>query len=106
MRKKIKVSISKEMYNFLMNDIKKFNLNICRFNNNLIKHYLENSFKVNTNKIKNEKIIQFLLDENLVDAYFRFFSESDIKTETIFLKAIYTDYLSKNEDIREKIIKM
>lgn len=105
MKKKIKVSINKEMYDRLMSDIKKFNLSISRFNNQLIKFYLKNTFKLTIDKIKNEKIIQFLLDENLINDYFRFFYESDIKTETVFLRSIYTDYLSQDMEIREKIIK-
>lgn len=105
MPKKVKTSISQEIYDVLINDRDYFEIEIGSIGNRLIKYYRSKKLDIDNNSVdKKSKMIQFNLNNENDKMFFDILNDMKIDLESEFLRRIFYAY-SKNPCYeRERIL--
>lgn len=109
MYKKIKVTVPKNIYDIIENDINDFNLTNNNFMNyifaNLKNNYEKKEKKVDDIIVSDEKkVIQFSLNKRNTAIYYDVLKDKNIQNESEFIRNLLFKYTTNSKNMRELFI--
>lgn len=104
MEKKLRITIPKEIYNLIENDLNDFGITKNYLCNYIFTH--SDGFKkiYNYQYSKNKKIIQFSLNKKNKENYYSFLIEKKIQVEAEYFRNIFLHYAQQSKKSRELFV--